>query len=188
MTNAEERVLESGPRNVETSVGIEALAMPTQAATSVKAPAGFAEAFAELHRATYQTAFKLLGDRHEAEDIAQEACARACVRWRRLDNPAAWSVRVASNLAVDRWRRAQHEVKYATAERTVQDDGARVDLHRALALLPKRQREVVVLRYVADLTEEQTATALGCSAGTVKTHAARGLRALRATLDGAEED
>jgi RNA polymerase sigma-70 factor (sigma-E family) len=189
MTNADERVHESGPPNVETSVGIETLAMSTQAAPSVKAPVGFAEAFNELHRATYQTAFKLLGDRHEAEDIAQEACARACLRWRRLDNPRAWAVRVASNLAVDRWRRTQHEVKYTAGEGTVApDDGARVDLHRALALLPKRQREVVVLRYVADLTEEQTAAALGCSAGTVKTHAARGLRALRATLDGAEED
>ena len=56
-----------------------------------------------------------------------------------------------------------------------------------LATLPKRQREVVVLRYLADLSEAQTAAALGCAPGTVKTHAARGLEALRAVLAVPEE-
>ena len=58
----------------------------------------------------------------------------------------------------------------------------RVDLNRALGTLPPRQREVVLLRYVADLPELEVARQLECSPGTVKTHASRGLAALRAAL------
>jgi RNA polymerase sigma-70 factor (sigma-E family) len=189
MTNQDARVHDFPSSNVVTGVGIEALSVPARTTPTVKAPGGFVDEFAALHRATYQTAFKLLGDRHEAEDIAQEACARACLRWRRLDNPEAWSVRVASNLAIDRWRRTQRENVHTRTDDTVApDDGVRIDLYRALAQLPRRQRETVVLRYIADLTEQQTAAALGCKPGTVKTHAARGLQALRATLDVPEED
>jgi len=64
----------------------------------------------------------------------------------------------------------------------------RVDLNRALATLPRRQREVVLLRYVVDLPENEVARQLSCSPGTVKTHASRGLAALRAALgDNSDE-
>src|SRR5262249_41482429 len=161
-------------------VGINAMAVNPGAVTSARAPAGFAECFDELHRATYQAAFKLLGRRHDAEDVAQEACARACLRWKRLEYPTAWAGRVATNVAIDRWRRMQREDTSGTQqEESVEaSDGMRIDLHRALAQLPKRQRDVVVLRYVADFSEAQTASTLGLSPGTVKTHAARGLQAL----------
>jgi RNA polymerase sigma factor (sigma-70 family) len=66
-------------------------------------------------------------------------------------------------------------------------DAQRVDLHRALGRLSKRQREVVVLRYLADLPEAEVAQAIGCSPGSVKVHASRGLAALRATLGTIEE-
>jgi RNA polymerase sigma factor (sigma-70 family) len=58
----------------------------------------------------------------------------------------------------------------------------RVDLARALRRLPRRQREVVVLRYLADWSEADVALALGCSVGTVKSHGHRGLAALRRHL------
>ncbi|HEX5095370.1 MAG TPA: sigma factor-like helix-turn-helix DNA-binding protein, partial [Acidimicrobiia bacterium] len=61
-------------------------------------------------------------------------------------------------------------------------DGERVDLYRALESLPKRQRQVVMLRYVADLPEAAVATALHCSVGNVKSNASRGLATLRARL------
>jgi RNA polymerase sigma-70 factor (sigma-E family) len=149
----------------------------------------FEDAFASLFRAAYRVAFRLLGDREDAADVAQEALARASVRWGRVTadgrSAAPWVVRVAANLAVDRWRRRRVASRYAATE-TVATWTAelpeRVDLHRALAGLPKRQREVVVLRYVADLTESDVADALGCSVGTVKTHASRGLAALRVAL------
>jgi RNA polymerase sigma-70 factor (sigma-E family) len=150
---------------------------------------GFSEAFDDLYARAYQQAYKLLGDRTEAEDLAQEACTRACLRWRRLDNPHAWVVHVTTNLAFDRFRRLRTAAKFGrpAPATTIEADVRHLDLHRALAKLPKRQRQVIALRYLADLTETQIAAELGCSPGTVKSHAARGLHALRTTLDLADE-
>jgi RNA polymerase sigma-70 factor (ECF subfamily) len=146
--------------------------------------ADFADAFDDLYESAYQHAFKLLGNRQEAEDVAQEACTRACLRWRRLENPAAWVTHVATNLVFDRFRRKRVAERHAALVRgaayAVADP--HFDLYHALAQLPKRQREVVALRYLADFSEAQTAAALGCAPGTVKAHAARGLRALRESL------
>src|SRR6476660_1211045 len=75
--------------------------------------AGFVEEFDELYACAYQQAYKLLGDRLEAEDLAQEACTRACLRWRRLDNPQSWVVRVTTNLAFDRFRRLRSAANQA---------------------------------------------------------------------------
>jgi len=150
----------------------------------------FAEAFDDLYNCAYQQAYKLLGDRAEAEDLAQEACTRACLRWRRLDNPRAWVVRVTTNLAFDRFRRLHRAGLHArpASESAASADDRHLDLQRALAKLPRRQRDVVALRYLADLSEAQTAAELGCSPGTVKSHAARGLRALRQSLDLADDE
>ena len=97
-------------------------------------------------------------------------------------------MRVAGNLAIDRWRRirtaASHPAPVATS--VVTPD--RIDLHRALEQLSRRQREVVVLRYFADLPEAAVAEALGCSVGSVKTHASRALAALRVTLGPTNEE
>ena len=151
----------------------------------------FVEAFDVLYAAAYRQAYKLLGDRQEAEDLAQEACARACERWRRLADPTAWVVRVTTNLAFDRFRRLRTATRYArrpaTATAPATIDDLHLELHCALSRLPKRQREAVALRYLADFSEAQTAAAMGCSPGTVKGHTARGLRALRATLDLADD-
>jgi RNA polymerase sigma factor (sigma-70 family) len=133
----------------------------------------------------------LLGNQQEAEDIAQEACARACMRWSRLSRQGTqrpWVVRVATNLAIDEYRRRQRALanRHVAPAQLESIDVRRIDLHRALEKLTRRQRDVVVLRYVVDLSEADTAAALGCAAGTVKSHAARGLAALRAALG--EED
>jgi RNA polymerase sigma-70 factor (sigma-E family) len=176
------------------SIAAEVAAAPEEA---IDAPAAVREtfdaAFADLFRSAYRTAYRLIGVRSDAEDIAQEACARACVRWKRLDDPRAWVGRVSANLALDRWRRQRTARRHgaAAAPRAVPTDdgfdGRRVDLHRALEQLPPRQRQVVVLRYLADLSEQQTAELLGCAVGTVKAHASRGLAALRVALGDAEE-
>jgi RNA polymerase sigma-70 factor (sigma-E family) len=162
---------------------------PAEALSSAPGHEGFVEAFAGLYDCAYQHAYKLLGDRQEAEDLAQEACTRACLRWHQLDTPRAWVIRVTTNLAFDRFRRLRSTARHLRLPPApaVAPDDRHVDLHRALAKLPKRQRDVVVLRYLADLSEAQTAAALGCSPGTVKSHAARGLHALRTTLDLADE-
>jgi RNA polymerase sigma-70 factor (sigma-E family) len=148
----------------------------------------FEEAFPVLVRDAYRVAHRLLGDRAEAEDIAQEACARAYSRWSSVrDHAEPWCVRVASNLAMDRLRSRTRTLRRDSELANAGTVGAvfagssadRVDLVKALTSLPRRQREVVVLRYLGDLSEAQTAEALGCSVGTVKTHASRGLARLR---------
>ncbi len=141
--------------------------------------------FGALYLVAYRVGFRILGDRAEAEDVAQEALARAYLAWRRVsDHPDAWVARVATNLAIDRWRRRTKAPRPPLAEVTPDPHVAeRVDLVRALRALPRRQREVLALRYLADQSEESVATTLGCSVGSVKTHASRGLAALRAWLD-----
>ena len=168
---------------------VSAPAAVTTTPRSARLAPSFTEAFDALYLGAYRTAYRLLGDRQEAEDVAQEACARACLRWSRLDDPAAWVARVSANLSLDRWRRLQTAAKHR-AERvdlTLPEDARRIDLHRALETLPGRQRQVIVLRYLADLTEDQTAAVLGCAVGTVKSHASRGLAALRTALGESEE-
>ena len=145
----------------------------------------FDDAFAELYRAAYKVAFRLLGDRAEAQDVAQEALARTYVRWRTVEPYAApWACRVATNVAIDRVRRGRRFSGDEAPERAAADAfcDERVDLQRALRTLPRRQRDVVVLRYLADQPEDAVARALGVSVGSVKTHASRGLATLRARL------
>ena len=158
------------------------------AAAAVAAPS-FEEVFPVLVRDAYRVAYRLLGDRSEAEDVAQEACARVYSRWSSVrDHAEPWCVRVASNLALDLLRSRARAVK--RNERIAADQGTpsgastddRLDLYAALAKLPKRQRESVVLRYLGDLSEAQTADVMGCSVGSVKTHSSRGLAALKQEL------
>ena len=159
----------------------------SQPVASVTIDLVFEEAFEDLYARAYGVAYQLLGRRSEAEDVAQETLARAFVRWRRVRGYAeAWIVRVAGNLAIDTWRRRQRIDTDADADRhgvnAPAPDGQRVDLHRALDTLSRRQREVIVLRFLADLPEADVAKALGCSVGSVKQHASRGLASLRASM------
>ena len=155
---------------------------------------GFEEQFDDLYARAYGVAFQLLGRRTEAEDVAQETLARCFVHWRRIrDYAEAWVVRVAGNLAIDTWRRGNRVSgsvdDSATADVTTPGpDPQRLDLHHALRRLSRRQREVLVLRFLADLPEADVAQALGCSVGSVKQHAARGLAALRTAGLSAEEN
>lgn len=146
----------------------------------------FEERFDDLYRLAYRVAFRVVGSREEAEDIAQESLVKTCLSWRRVSSyPEAFTARVAGGKAIDSWRRRKNRPQQRAVEAT--SDSAnqlalRLELTEALHHLPKRQREVVVMRYLADLSEADVAAALGCSAGTVKQHASRGLEALRARL------
>jgi RNA polymerase sigma-70 factor (sigma-E family) len=148
----------------------------------------FEEVFPRLMRDAYRVAYRLLGDRAEAEDIAQEACARAFSRWASIrDHAEPWCVRVSSNLALDSLRartraHRRNERIRASSDAAAPAIDARLDLYAALEKLPRRQRQTVVLRYLGDLSEAQTADLLGCSVGSVKTHASRGLAALREVM------
>jgi RNA polymerase sigma-70 factor (sigma-E family) len=150
----------------------------------------FDAAFPELFRAAYRVAYRLTRSREDADDCAQEACARAYTDWKKLNrrgDVTPWVVRVSGNLAIDRWRKTTRNRALPASAEATSAPADRVDLAHALDGLPRRQREVVVLRYIADLSEATVASALGCSVGTVKTHASRGLAALRRVLADDEE-
>lgn len=137
------------------------------------------------------TAWLLSGDPQVAEDLVQEAFERMYVRWPRMkteDNPTAYARRVVVNLHTDRWRKRRREVLTDTppADAAVEPESQHVDLVRALQQLPAREREVIVLRHYADLSEQATATTLGVSLGTVKSSGSRGLVRLRTLLEGGE--
>jgi RNA polymerase sigma factor (sigma-70 family) len=151
----------------------------------------FDEAYPGLFRQAYQVAFRLLGSREDAADAAQEACARAFARWTEVSkhpSPRAWVARVSGNIAIDVHRRRATARRKSRSDVTVGAglDGERVDLHRALDSLPSRQRQVVLLRYVADLPEAVVAAELGCSVGNVQSLAARGLAGLRTTMSSGD--
>ena len=153
----------------------------------------FDDRFDDLARLAYRVAYRLLGSRPDAEDVAQEALARAATRWRKIEPYAdAWVTRVATNLALGQIRRrrpmpggpnprsAHPGAGSGQVSADVEDRAALVG---ALLRLPRRQRQVLAMRYLGDLSEAQTAAALGCTVGTVKQHASRGLAAMRHHLD-----
>jgi RNA polymerase sigma factor (sigma-70 family) len=148
------------------------------------APDGFDQAFPTIYSGAFSAARRILGDEHTADDIAVEACYRASRSWSKVSDYAGpWTVRVASNLAIDAARRSNRRARFRERTRTSPAPSSdRLDLLAALRTLPRRQREVVALRYLADLSETETAEALGIAPGTVKVHAHRGLAALRSKL------
>jgi len=142
-------------------------------------------------RALCRTAFLLTGDWQAGEDLVQEALTRTYMRRRRLRGADAlepYARKVLFSLFLtSRRRRWNGELPVADIPDQAaigQLDAAedRRGLWPALLSLSAQQRAVLVLRYFEDLTEAEIATVLGCSAGAVKTHAARGLERLRKSM------
>jgi RNA polymerase sigma-70 factor (sigma-E family) len=158
----------------------------------------FADFVAARYRALLRTGLALTGDLGHAEDLAQSALIKTYLAWGRLRevaNAESYARRTLVRLALrERQRRWNGEISAgrlpepdATATRAGaavpasqagQDDLA-IDVRRALASLPADQRAVLVLRYLDDQTEAETAHLLGISPGTVKSRASRGLARLR---------
>ncbi|TWP53447.1 SigE family RNA polymerase sigma factor [Lentzea tibetensis] len=140
-------------------------------------------------QALLRTAYLLCGgDQGAAEDLLQDVLERMYSRWRRINGGHEAYVRAAlANAAANRWRwrsrrPAEAPLEYAAdpvarghEQRVVDQDS----VVRALAQLPNRMRAVLVLRYFDDLTEAETAAALGCGIGTVKSQTSRGLARMR---------
>lgn len=144
-------------------------------------------AAAHVHRLRW-TAFLLCGDWHAAQDLTQVTLANVFLAWGRIrpDAVPAYAHRtlVNSYLTVKRKRSESELPVAAPRERPApsQMTELRLVLLQALATLPPRARAVVVLRYWEDLSIDQVAGVLGCSAGTVKSQSARALEKLRAHL------
>ncbi|WP_460757343.1 SigE family RNA polymerase sigma factor [Myceligenerans cantabricum] len=152
-----------------------------------------------LHR----MAFLLCGDRHRAEELTQQTFERCYRHWHkaRQGEPLAYARRILANLRIDTWRRTRREVLAGpedllnepaasgdgfrgdttrSSTRTVEDRDAVV---RALLQLPLKQRRVVVMRHLLDLSETEVAGELDMPLGTVKSTASRGLAQLRTILE-----
>jgi RNA polymerase sigma-70 factor (ECF subfamily) len=126
------------------------------------------------------------GSRPAAEDAVAEALARAWERTDRghaIESLPAWVTRVALNLSKSRLRRLRVEARHrGTASVAPEPTGDRVDVERALETLPRREREVTVLRYYLDLDVAAIATTLAISEGSVKTLLHRARRHLATAL------
>lgn len=147
-----------------------------------------------------RTACLITWDDAEAEDLVQECLLRVSVRWRRvqrMDMPLAYARRILVNLALaGRQRRSRRQAELVgqafddanderldlNTEAVVRSLSERSELIDALGCLTTQQRTVLVLRYFEDLSEAQVAELLGCSTGTVKSSASRGVARLRQLL------
>jgi RNA polymerase sigma-70 factor (ECF subfamily) len=156
------------------------------------------EGFEEFYTATVGRLlgqlFPVTGDLHEAEEIVQEAFARASTRWSRLrdyDVPEAWVRRVAMNLAADRGRRLQRQtralLRTGPSPAVPPASVEAMALVEALRTLPMHQRQAIVLHHLVDLPIEEVSATLGVPTGTVKSWLARGRRTLAARLGDPEE-
>jgi RNA polymerase sigma factor (sigma-70 family) len=134
-----------------------------------------------------------VGDQDTAQDLVDEAFARAWASWRTVSRhpaPAAWVVRTALNTNISRWRRRRREVSVpdpgTVADPPLVDEAADgpIDprIMAALMRLPARQRQVVALRLILDLDTGRTAEVLGIAPGTVMAHLGRAIAALREDL------
>jgi RNA polymerase sigma-70 factor (sigma-E family) len=154
-------------------------------------PAGFADFVSGQSRPLLKTAWLLTGDWHAAEDLLQASLAKLFLAWDRIErqeNLAAYVRRTMVTTYATWWRRrwrgetpTEHLPEHAQTHDRYAEADVRESVRIALDELPRKQRAVVVLRYFEDLTEAETAAALGCSVGTVKTHASRALARLRAS-------
>ncbi|WP_428964348.1 SigE family RNA polymerase sigma factor [Micromonospora fluostatini] len=138
--------------------------------------------------ALLRSAYLLTTDRHAAEDLLQEVLERLYAKWRRARSaPDAYARKIMVNRATDRWRwrgrrpeAPLHDVVLPSSGDHADEVAVRQAVLGALRTLPPRQRAAVVLRYLDDLSEAETAQVMRCSVGAVKSHSARGLARLRA--------
>jgi RNA polymerase sigma factor (sigma-70 family) len=151
----------------------------------------FATIFLSGYGDCVRFAVGMLGDRAIAEEAVQNAFVRLWVRPPRLDDAGAakaYVLRTIANMGHDVRRRDQRRRVLEplswqeTQETKVRDDAVAVDVRRAIDALPTRRRACVLLRYVLQFTEQETAEALEISIGTVKSQTSKALRQLREQL------
>src|SRR5690242_4517295 len=151
---------------------------------------GAFRAFALSRRPTLRrTVYLLCGDWHQADDLVQAALVKLYVAWTRVRSdgpPDAYVHRILVRCYLDErrrpWRRESPVELVDDAASAARPEEDLLDLRAALARLPKRQRATLLMRFWLDLSVAQTADALGCSEGTVKSQTARALTTLRGLL------
>jgi RNA polymerase sigma-70 factor (sigma-E family) len=163
-----------------------------EARRAARSGGGLAELYERHAPATGRLAYLLTGDRVLAEDLVQEAFVRLVGRFRHLRVPDAFEAylrRTIVNLHTSQLRRRRVERAYLEREGRREpstpdpDMEAREELWRAVLALPPRQRAAIVLRFYEDLSERETADALGCSPSAAKSLVARAMQTLRALIE-----
>ena len=156
--------------------------------------AGDFEAFyARFRDPVLRAVFVASGDKEAAEDATAEAFVRACAKWRRVRKhpaPVAWVITTALNVirSGKRRRRREEERGVPVTEEQAHNEPFDPCLLALVRELPVRQRQVLALRVLLDLSTEQTADALGIAAGTVTAHLHRALESLRTQLQDRTEE
>jgi RNA polymerase sigma-70 factor (sigma-E family) len=147
----------------------------------------FTEFVAVRGPALLRAAYALTGDEHAAHDLVQAALAKAFVRWPSIrTSPEHYARQIMYNSHISAWRKTRRrEVpvpvvpERATTEDADNATALRLSLRDALLALPPRQRAIVVLRFLDDVSVEETARILGCRVGTVGSQTSRALAKLR---------
>jgi RNA polymerase sigma-70 factor (sigma-E family) len=147
-------------------------------------------AYALSRRATLRrTAYLMCGDWHQADDLVQTTLTKLYVAWKRVrseDAPDAYTRRILTRCYLDErrrpWRREAPVEELDDSPTPPRHAEEAIDLREALSRLPARQRATIVLRFWADASVTETADALGCSEGTVKSQTARAINTLRSLL------
>jgi RNA polymerase sigma factor (sigma-70 family) len=156
---------------------------------------GFEEWYASVYSPLVGALTVVLRDPARAADCAAEACARAYERWDRvseMDSPSGWTYRVALNVARRQLRREGLERRIRprlfTPSSSVAPEPVSPEVWAAVATLTRRQRDVVALRIVLDLSQDEAARILGVRPGTIAATLATARRRLRHELDDFDDD
>ncbi len=160
---------------------------------AIDADAALTALYTAHYRRLVRLAALLLDDLSTSEEVVQDAYVKMHASWRRIRDPHAAEAYLRTtvlNLSRSRMRHRQVVEKHApkpmpdaaSAEHGAMESLERQAVMLALRRLPDRQRECLVLRYYGDLSEAQIAEAMGISPGAVKSHASRGLAAVRTIL------
>jgi RNA polymerase sigma-70 factor (sigma-E family) len=164
---------------------------PTDRETTGEHTRSFATFYAATRDSVYRVVLLRTRSPEFAEDACQEAFSRAYADWDRISDhasPAAWVVRVALNHATSWWRRRRRELPDPPdVPAAVQSDPTQDVVVRFVWRLPERQRQVVALRVLLDLSVAETADVMGVAQGTVKATLHQALAALRTEITGQED-
>lgn len=158
---------------------------------------GFTAFAASRRGSLVQLGWAMTGDRHLAEDLAQATLDRLWRRWDRISaegNVWPYAQRTLMSISATWWRRrwrAEYPVEtlpeVSSGRDLADEQDTRQIVHGWLRGLPSRQRAVIVLRFLTDLSVEQTAQVLGCSTGTVKSQTSKALAGLRTKVGSVKE-
>jgi len=160
-------------------------------AKATAVPLTFEDLFADQHERLYRALYLIVGNRHEAEELMQDAFVHVLERWDRIDNPAGYLYRSAFNSTRSRFRRLKLAAKRTLTPGQPDDPFAAADLRdqmvRALRELLERQRAALVLLDLLDYRSEDAAEVLGVTPATVRSLASHARAALKLSME-AEDD